>query len=623
MFPVSQAYLDAQNKVCRDSSQMEIEFSVLDFKLENNANIISYSAVTPWSKPEGILRKTATSKQFATFEENYIRADGKQFIYDFDGTAPYPLTNYAGFESAWISDSNSSLLNGSSYPEISISLGDVTNLDVISLYFDIFNSGDYVAFFTVTGYNGANIVGQKSFNNDKKICVADNLGFTNIDSITVEFKKMNRPNVRCRVWQFNFGYIFNYTNNELLRVSIYNEIDPTSSKLPDQHITFEIDNQNHMFNPENPDSLSEYLKQGQQIKPRIGIETTEGIKWIPLGIYYLSEWSTKRDRAEFKGISKIDTFNHRNENLNNFYINKLIEQDGNYNYWFSTFLQDGYSLFELLTEITEDDNIFIDGENELICHYPISKELTKREIIQLVAQAMGFGIFTNKDNQINIFSYRNDNELFLDSVYKFDFNNSDIPQLFLTPKIKQIVVKIYKYVIDNINSELWSTDVSSNTNITTEVVLNNLFVDGLAEISFVGGGSSGATDFDYNTKTVTTKNIVMNQGKIAYVGKNVNIIEDEFIYDMSADGDVLIIDNPFCTSKEIAKTIVNNYRYWYQHRFKYNISNRGEPALDCGDKVEVETEFNNEISGSILNNSFEWETGAINNATTEVKVGGA
>lgn len=630
MYPVSPEYLEAMNKTTRDSSFFEIGFDVVNQEIENNAEIIEFSEIIPWSNPYKIIRKIEESIQFGTFEEKYLRADGMQHIYDFDHTTPTVLDNKGGFESKWLSDANNSFSNNGIYPYVVIDLKSPQDLFALTLYFDIFGN-DYVDTFEVWGY----LVGETNLqkrlieNNKDVVAIIKDLDFTNVRYLKIVLMKSNRPNIRARLWEVKFGIAFRYTNENFQKVTVNNLTDPTSSTLPNQNITFSIWDFDKEFNPENPTGIYEYLSGGQKIIAKFGVQTVSGIEWQPIGIYYLNDWSTGINTAEFKAVSKIDLMNEIFIPYE--YIEKLKAQPGYLVSGRDTFYRAGYSLISLIKEIFKNETDYIlEIDSNVIDLTTIAvppRTLQKREILQLALQALGCGIKIERntiDNKGIVKVYKLEQGKI---NYVMDFNNSNKPELYKTPELKQIDVKVYSYVAEDIKSEFWRTRISTTGQLSA--------ITKLPLATFVGFGFiwsdaiiQGGYNFTVNHLTEETTLVGhtdINPGyfDLAITGNKINIFNTLYTKSVSENGETLSIDNMFCTSQAIAQRIANTYEYWFKPRLNYNVTmNRGEPAIDITNTIGLQTIFSEQIETTLMSHSYDWEQGAVRNAKANLKVGG-
>ena len=72
-------------------------------------------------------------------------------------------------------------------------------------------------------------------------------------------------------------------------------MDLVGSTVPSNELRFTIDNQDRRFNILNPEGIYQYIKKNQQVRAYLGLEIDEGqenYEFVPIGIYYLSEWQS-------------------------------------------------------------------------------------------------------------------------------------------------------------------------------------------------------------------------------------------------------------------------------------------------------------------------------------------
>lgn len=95
-----------------------------------------------------------------------------------------------------------------------------------------------------------------------------------------------------------------YTKKDLLSFTHQQTGSLVSGELPKNHIEFSLDNSDGMWNPSNPRGLERYLSERLRITLRYGFVINGVEKWIPGGIFYLSEWRTPTNGLEASFVAR-------------------------------------------------------------------------------------------------------------------------------------------------------------------------------------------------------------------------------------------------------------------------------------------------------------------------------
>ena len=89
-----------------------------------------------------------------------------------------------------------------------------------------------------------------------------------------------------------------YTKRDLLSFTHQQTGSLVSGELPKNHITFSLDNSDGKWNPSNPRGVERYLSDRLMVTLRYGCIINGRKRWIPGGLFYLSEWHTSPNGLE-------------------------------------------------------------------------------------------------------------------------------------------------------------------------------------------------------------------------------------------------------------------------------------------------------------------------------------
>lgn len=126
----------------------------------------------------------------------------------------------------------------------------------------------------------------------------------NFNKVEVEIKRWNIPNHRARMEQLFVGIINTYTKDNIMSFSATDSVDVLSGELPEQSVTFVLDNTENQWNPINPQGLTKYLSEQQSVEIRYGMSIDGNVEWIDGGLLYLAEWSTPTNGIEASFTAK-------------------------------------------------------------------------------------------------------------------------------------------------------------------------------------------------------------------------------------------------------------------------------------------------------------------------------
>ena len=74
--------------------------------------------------------------------------------------------------------------------------------------------------------------------------------------------------------------------------------DLLSGSIPTNEIKFSLDNTQREWDITNPTNFAVYLAEASKVTVTYGQTTSEGIEWIPGGVFYLAEWETPSNGLE-------------------------------------------------------------------------------------------------------------------------------------------------------------------------------------------------------------------------------------------------------------------------------------------------------------------------------------
>lgn len=349
MQTVSAAYKEQMQNKFRNRSFVRVSYGVFNLQATQQAQFADngHAPFSDLSINDDIL----PTKRYITFEKNYWRADGSQYILPSSG--PY---DYTGFVSSAVSgDDNTFTAN----PTITVTFSDAQDIFGLTFYFP---DGEIPQEIKV---NGA------AYSPDDWLyTMPDKLAA--VTQITIEFVKAPTAGRRVRLDRLRFGQSVYFGNTEIIKTSFSSSIDFLSLSLTQKQLSVTIDNTQQTYNPLNPDGLYAYLEAKQPMEIRYGYELDNGsIEWILGDSLVLESTPVAADaQATFTAVDNLSnltgTFNH------------------------GLYRPAGVSLYDLAAEVLTDagvEHYSIDDHLKTVYTKAALPVATHRECLQIIANA--------------------------------------------------------------------------------------------------------------------------------------------------------------------------------------------------------------------------------------------
>ena len=293
--------------------------------------------------------------------------------------------------------------------------------------------------FDVIVYRGDDIVAEKEVIGNRSVTSLVMVDINFYDRIVIRVRKWCLPYHRARVEEIFVGINKVYSKSDLFDYSHKQTVDPLSTSLPKNEVSFSINNVDGEYNPYNPQGMAKYLMERQEIKTRYGLKLNDGsVEWIKGGTFYLSEWYGKQN-------SMVADFTARDllEFMSDIYHDTVTEIKER-------------SLYDLATSILEDSKLplnsdgtvkwLIDESLKSIYTTAPLPEDTHANCLQLISNAAQCVLYQDREGKLHIepLPY---NDL---DMYEINSSNSySKPEFTLSKPIKQVKVKAYSYTIGN------------------------------------------------------------------------------------------------------------------------------------------------------------------------------
>ena len=365
---VSQAYKQQIRHVIRNPSYLKVSYGVYSLPATEQAKFES-SDQTNYSQLE-LKDDDLPQASYATFEHNRMKVGGPQVI--LPEQSPY---RYQGYVSDTVSGVDGLF---SPIPTIKITFDDPQDVYGLTLLFDPVER-TYPKRISINGTE-FKVSGTEFVASEKMYSV---------ESITIQFLESYKPQWRARLAQVLFGQSVIFDNYTIEDSTYTSKVDLVSGELSSKKFTFKVDNHNQIYNPLNPQGLTEFIDEKQPVKIEYGYELDDGtIEWM-LGDNLVLEGTPKTGDYDVT-FTAVDT---------------LSDLTGTY--YKGQFYDNGITLFDLAELVLADagvetDDYVLDERLKTIKTYGALPIVTHRECLQIIANAGQSILFTNRNGQIEI-----------------------------------------------------------------------------------------------------------------------------------------------------------------------------------------------------------------------------
>lgn len=467
-----------------------VTFDISDVTARGDVSAISTTTESIISnKAQLINKKREQSLNMATWEPNRFKLDGS-FVFADDTMAN-------NGELGFVSDN---LCNEDGIfelePTLIVTFGGPHSSMGITLTFDIFNE-EYAKEFIINAYDGSNnlILSKHVVDNDT-VQIAPLGQFYLYKKIEVIIKKWSKPYRRARVVEVDFGIVKIYTDNNLIKMDLVDEMDIITKTLPSSEFKFTADNANRDFNILNPDGFHKFLQQRQNVVPEIGVLVGTTTEYIQLGNYYLMEWSSDEG-------SLTATFTARN----------IIDLMSSFDYE-NLVAKTSYSLYQMAVDIFNMCGVVnyeIDPALQNIQTKGLVKKTNCRNVLQMIAVAGMCNVFVTREDKLILKQLS-----FGSPVDTIDMDNMyNEPQIELDKVVKSVEVAYYS----DINTKLLTT--INNTDKGEALKVDNTLINTVGHANNVGNWILNQRNY----RAIYTANW---RGNPAHELSDIMIIEDSY-----------------------------------------------------------------------------------------------
>lgn len=457
MYSVSDNYKEAVYAPIR-TAKARVTFDISDVSAAGDVSNISITSEASISdKHQLINKKREQSYNLATFEKDRFMLDGS-FSFADDTLVNNKEVGFC----------NDNLCNDEGiftpYETLTFTFNNNHSSMGVTITFDVPNN-EYATDFTVTAYDSSNnVIDSVDVTGNTLLQVSAIGQLYQYKKVEIIIKKWCKPNRRCRIAEVDLGVVRVYQDNNLIKLSLIEQLDLITSTVPSAEFKFTVDNANREFNILNPVGFYKFLQQRQQVIAELGIDIGGTTEYVQLSNYLLWDWTSDEGSltASFTARTNLDLMSGFDyENLNT---------------------KSNYSLYQMAVDIFAlcgITNYFIDAALQNINTSALVKKTNCKNVLQMIAIAGCANIYVTRDNVIKIvvspLSIANSvDTIDLDNMYKE-------PQIILDKVVKAAQVTYFTDLntkaIVTVNNDIPIGDtlkVENNTLINTTSQATNV-----------------------------------------------------------------------------------------------------------------------------------------------------
>lgn len=574
------------NQYQRNPSYAKVELQVIDLTAVPDSTLTD-SGHAPFSDVTKTPALPAISKLYATLEQDRLPVDGSQYIMPDSGAyAPQ------GYCSDVLSQADCTFATD---PVVSISFGSTHSLLGFTLVFDNL-SNSFCTDFIVRSYAGATLLSTHSVTGNTATQYMFTDGFTGINKVTVEFVKANRPNNRVHLFGLAFGLIKTYTNDDFLDDGVSQDMaaDPISSELPTAQLAFSVNNYDGSYNPDSPSGVYAALQQEQAVILNWGRDVGDSaIEWMPGGRFYLTDWMAPANKqsATFTANSLLDFMQAT--------------------YPRGVYAPSGASLYNLALAVLQYYGLpkQPDGSNPWVLDSSLQSIYTTaplpaqagRELLQLIANAAMCVLSIDRQGRICIGPAST-----VDTGYLLPLDLAmEYPENTLTTPLQEVDVNLYAYAPASASSTIYTGTYAVNGTQTIHIDYSGSAAANVSA-SVSGGTLVSANYYAYSCDlTITGTGSVT----VTLTGYALQSTTSVVAYAPGGSGEVCPVDNALITDPANAANVAQWAAAYLSSRRTYTEDYRGEPALDAGDLIDLQTQYTDALRVRVLETVLKFQQG--------------
>lgn len=350
MYQTSQEYKDSMKRPIREQSFMKVQLGLINQEAQQSASLEN-TDYNGFSDPSTLFNQH-TVKRYATYEQNMFRADGTMYFLPKD-TASYWKDGYTC----------KGLFNNELHIKFVFGYGK-SDIKGLTIQF----GENYPTKFSAMTDDGTSV----AFENNAQVFKTDTV-FSNTASIELVVTEMSVPNNRVRIDYIQFGLGLEYDDEWILEANSKTSLSAINDDLPESEFSITLNNDEQIFNVDNPASEINFLESGQRMNVVMGYMLDNGkVEWLQMHSLYVYEWSASDEKATIKAVDVL----------------KFLSDD----YYKGQYYEAGITLYDLAVLVLEDagvaqEDYYLDTYLKKITVYNPLPNVRHKEALQIIANA--------------------------------------------------------------------------------------------------------------------------------------------------------------------------------------------------------------------------------------------
>jgi hypothetical protein len=418
-----------------------------------------------------------------------------------------------------------------------------------------------------------------------------NNAITQVVKMVLEITKWSHQGRQCKIVEF-FTSIQEVYEDDVLMINLLEEREVSQGSLPVGNISSnEIDirlvNNNRKFDAGNTQSpLYQTLKQNRRIKAWLGVDTSTGKEYVPLGVFWSGDWNVPEQDvyAQTTGRDRLEMLRKSTYSTSQVQINQTL-------YSLAIGVLDDAGLTE--------EEYFVDTElQDYLVPYSYFEDQSHREALRKIAEACLGQVYCDRNGVIRIEgpSYLQTQTVPVDILTGDDYFSKDNPVKW-SEVANYIEVETQPLRPDVLQEVYKSNEVVSIAAVETKTVTayyNNAPCINAA-VSISGTGSITSATYYAWGATVKVYSAAAGTFELTINAQPLKILNKDKVVRHDADS---IVDmgtlkytypgNPLVQTVTVAETIADRLLAYYKNpRRDVEVDWRGNPAMLLGDRITV------------------------------------
>lgn len=399
------------------------------------------------------------------------------------------------------------------------------------------------------------------------------------DKISIVFGTM--PPYRFpRLEAVGYGIQKEFVNNDIVSTRQAHDVDPLSRRAPKETMQFTILDFARQYDPDNPSGVWKYIAEKAKASIQFGYEVNGNVEWVKPDSYVLDSRPTfSQNMATFNATGMTGRMS------GTYYKSRLGEKN----------------FYDMALDVLQDAGLppRPDGSDpweideslktmKTTAALPID---THANCLQLIAHACRCKLYTDDDNVIHIAPLVLSDLAPGDFLLDFTSITQNSQAASKIDRLKSVMISVYSYA-----SKVRETIYEGTTDdMQIHVEFSGPVADD-ATISVEGGSVVSSQIY------ARAADIVLTEGTKTITISGRPLTENAVVYTYPVDtaGSVNEEKNPLITSPEMAMALANHVAAYLKLRNTYDVSYRGNPELECGDVIGLQTTYAQRLNGLVL-----------------------